>query len=101
MLSTGRRRKCSRRRDPRVQGRTQMSIAVTDKVAEAARPAPEDWTGLSYQPGFANEHESEAVAGALPRGRNSPQAHDLGLYTEQINATAFTAPRADNRRSWV
>jgi homogentisate 1,2-dioxygenase len=56
---------------------------------------------LSYLPGFGNEHVSEAVAGALPTGRNSPQKAPLGLYAEQISGTAFTQPRAVNRRTWV
>jgi homogentisate 1,2-dioxygenase len=56
---------------------------------------------LDYLPGFGNEHVSEAVAGALPAGRNSPQKAPLGLYAEQISGTAFTQPRAVNRRTWV
>lgn len=54
-----------------------------------------------YLTGFGNEHCTEAVAGALPVGRNSPQRAPLGLYAEQISGTAFTQPRAANRRSWV
>lgn len=54
-----------------------------------------------YLSGFGNEHATEAIAGALPVGRNSPQRAPLGLYAEQISATAFTQPRAVNRRSWV
>ena len=57
--------------------------------------------GYRYQPGFGNEFASEAVAGALPAGRNSPQRAPLGLYAEQISGTAFTQPRAVNRRTWV
>src|ERR1700736_4844759 len=56
---------------------------------------------LTYLRGFGNEHVSEAVAGALPAGRNSPQRAPLGLYAEQISGTAFTQPRAVNRRTWV
>jgi homogentisate 1,2-dioxygenase len=51
--------------------------------------------------GFGNEHSSEAVPGALPVGRNSPQRVPLGLFAEQQSGTAFTEPRAHNRRSWV
>lgn len=51
--------------------------------------------------GFGNHHASEAVPGALPLGRNSPQKVPFGLYAEQLSATAFTAPRHDNRRSWL
>ncbi len=54
----------------------------------------------SYLSGFGNEHESEALAGALPRGRFSPQQVAYGLYAEQFSSTAFTAPRATNRRTW-
>jgi homogentisate 1,2-dioxygenase len=51
--------------------------------------------------GFGNSFASEAVAGALPVGQNSPQHAPLGLYAEQISGTAFTAPRHENRRSWL
>lgn len=51
--------------------------------------------------GFGGELQSEAVAGALPVGRNSPQRPALGLYAEQLSGTAFTAPRHENRRTWL
>ncbi len=54
-----------------------------------------------YLSGFGNEFATEAVAGALPEGRNSPQQAPLGLYAEQISGTAFTQPRAVNRRTWA
>jgi homogentisate 1,2-dioxygenase len=54
-----------------------------------------------YQPGFGNQFVSEAVPGALPLGRNSPQRAPLGLYAELISGSAFTAPRHQNQRSWV
>ena len=56
---------------------------------------------LVYQSGFGNEFATEAVAGGLPVGQNSPQKHPLGLYAEQLSGTPFTAPRATNRRSWL
>jgi len=56
---------------------------------------------LQYQSGFGNEFATEALPGALPVGRNSPQRAPYGLYAEQLSGTAFTAPRADNRRSWL
>ena len=56
---------------------------------------------LRYLAGFGNEHASEAVSGALPVGQNAPQQAPYGLYTEQISGTPFTAPRAENRRSWL
>ena len=54
-----------------------------------------------YQSGFGNEHATEAVPGALPLGRNSPQRAPFALYPELVSGTAFTAPRAENRRSWL
>ena len=56
---------------------------------------------LAYQSGFGNEFASEALPGALPVGRNSPQRVAYGLYAEQLSGTAFTAPRGHNRRSWL
>jgi homogentisate 1,2-dioxygenase len=58
-------------------------------------------TPLRYQSGFGNEFASEAAPGTLPVGRNSPQKVARGLYAELISGTAFTAPRADNRRTWM
>ncbi len=55
----------------------------------------------SYQSGFANEFATEALPGALPAHRNSPQRAAYGLYVEQVSGTAFTAPRSHNRRSWL
>ena len=60
-----------------------------------------DLRELKYQSGFGNEYASEALAGALPQGRNSPQRAPLDLYTELLSGTAFTAPRHENRRSWL
>ena len=49
-------------------------------------------TELEYQSGFGNEFATEAVPGALPQGQNAPQKSALGLYTEQLSGSAFTAP---------
>jgi len=54
-----------------------------------------------YLSGFGNEFATEALAGALPQGQNSPQRVAHGLYAEQLSGTPFTAPRAANRRSWL
>ncbi|RIX32727.1 homogentisate 1,2-dioxygenase [Sphingomonas edaphi] len=51
--------------------------------------------------GFGGQFETEAVPGALPKGRNSPQRPAFGLYAEQLSGSAFTAPRHENRRSWL
>ncbi len=63
--------------------------------------AMKDTGTLAYQSGFANELATEALPGALPVGRNSPQRCPYGLYAEQLSGTAFTAPRGANRRSWL
>jgi homogentisate 1,2-dioxygenase len=55
----------------------------------------------SMMPGFGNDFESEALPGALPQGRNSPQQCPYGLYAEQLSGSPFTAPRATNERSWL
>jgi homogentisate 1,2-dioxygenase len=44
--------------------------------------------------GFGNHFATEAVPGALPVGRNSPQKPAFGLYAEQVSGTAFTMARA-------
>lgn len=59
-------------------------------------------TDFQYQSGYGNEFVSEdsRCPGALPKGQNSPQKCPYGLYAEQLNGTAFTAPRTHNRRTW-
>jgi homogentisate 1,2-dioxygenase len=54
-----------------------------------------------YMSGFRNGFETEALPGALPIGRNSPQRCAYGLYAEQLSGSPFTAPRAANERSWL
>src|SRR6478672_11883438 len=56
---------------------------------------------LRYMSGFGSHFETEAVEGALPKGRNSPQHPAFGLYTEQLSGSSFTSPRHENRRSWL
>ena len=64
-------------------------------------PVSDDPPYLDYQTGFGSYFETEAVPGALPVGRNSPQRPPFGLYPEQLSGTAFTAPRSENRRAWL
>ncbi len=58
-------------------------------------------TGFGMMLGFNAHHATEAKDGALPIGRNSPQRPPFGLFPEQLSGTAFTAPIATNRRSWL
>ncbi|MCC6007583.1 MAG: homogentisate 1,2-dioxygenase [Rhodobacteraceae bacterium] len=71
-------------RDPRARG--------ADRLGAATHPG--------YMPGFGNDFETEALPGALPQGRNSPQKCNYGLYAEQLSGTPFTAPRGRNERTW-
>lgn len=58
-------------------------------------------TDRVYQSGFGNEFATEAVPGALPRDQNAPQKAPMGLYIEEFNGTAFTAPRGASRSAWT
>ena len=60
-------------------------------------------TGLTttMMSGFGNEFATEAVPGALPMGKNSPQRPPHGLYAEQLSGTPFTVPRRESRRTWL
>ena len=65
-------------------------------------PAPRTSALLpGYMSGFGNSFETEALEGALPIGRNSPQKIAYGLYAEQLSGSPFTAPQATNQRSWL
>ncbi|MGH8211478.1 MAG: homogentisate 1,2-dioxygenase, partial [Steroidobacteraceae bacterium] len=77
-----------------------VSAPEVEGAAERRLLADSELAGLQYQSGFGNHFLSEALPGALPQ-QNSPQRCPYGLYAEQISGTAFTAPRAANRRSWL
>ena len=70
-----------------------MNAPYTPPATTRTKPA--------YQTGFGNSFETEALPGALPQGRNSPQRCAFGLYAEQLSGSPFTAPRASNERSWL
>lgn len=55
----------------------------------------------SYQVGFGNHFATEILPGALPQGQNSPQKVPYGLIAELISGSAFTAARAENKKTWV
>jgi homogentisate 1,2-dioxygenase len=65
------------------------------------RPAQATAADRGYMTGFGNGFETEALPGALPVGRNSPQRCPYGLYAEQISGSPFTAPRTTNERTWL
>ncbi len=74
---------------------------IAAKAPEVANISTVVGTGEPMLVGFGNHFASEAIAGALPVGHNSPQHVPFGLYAEQLSGTAFTAPRSENRRSWL
>ncbi len=76
-------------------------MAATTQAEPAATKAKAAPAPLAYLTGFDNEFATEALPGALPVGRNSPQRCPYGLYAEQLSGTAFTAPRGANRRTWM
>ena len=76
-------------------------MTITTRTTDATRATAAMAAPPTYQSGFGNEFATEALPGALPVGRNSPQRVAYGLYAEQLSGTAFTAPRGANRRSWL
>src|ERR1700741_320849 len=74
---------------------------MLDRPATRARPAPAQPPAPRYLSGFGNSFETEALPGALPIGRNSPQRVNYGLYAEHLSGSPFTAPQASNQRSWL
>ena len=71
---------------------------MESKKATTNAGAAADFENLEYVSGFGNHVSSEAIAGALPQGQNSPLICPYGLYAEQISGTSFTAPRKLNLR---
>lgn len=76
-------------------------MQVTHPENKMATQAPVSSSAPGYMSGFGNSFETEALPGALPVGRNSPQRCPFGLYAEQISGSPFTAPRATNERTWL
>lgn len=74
-----------------------MNINAAPQIV--GRSSPDITPG--YMSGFGNSFETEALPGALPIGRNSPQRAPYGLYAEQLSGSPFTAPRGANERSWL
>ena len=72
------------------------------KRGRTAEPTDDaSWLSLEYNSGFHNHFATEALPGVLPATQNSPQHCTHGLYAEQLSGSAFTCPRATNRRSWL
>jgi homogentisate 1,2-dioxygenase len=76
-------------------------MTSTDDAQSRPNARADGMQPAGYMSGFGNEFATEAEAGTLPEGQNSPQRVAHGLYAEQLSGTAFTAPRGENRRSWL
>jgi homogentisate 1,2-dioxygenase len=77
-----------------------IAMNVQDRPHLAARSLATD-LAAGYMTGFGNSFETEALPGAMPIGRNSPQKVSFGLYAEQLSGSPFTAPQSTNQRSWL
>ena len=56
---------------------------------------------FTYLSGFGNHLESECIPSSLPQRGNNPQKCNNDLVAELISGTAFTVPRAGNKRTWL
>ena len=70
----------------------------TQKDRNIVQELATNGTTPGLMPGFGNDHETEALPGALPQGMNSPQRCPYGLYAEQLSGTAFT--KHPPERTW-
>ena len=80
------------KKTPRKTPRKSSAESISDSSA---------WKNLSYNMGFGNHFESEAIPGSLVKGRNNPQKAPMGLYAEQHSGTPFTFAKTKNQRSWL
>ncbi len=78
-----------------------MNATIDDTIIPMPQTAVQPRPVLDYMSGFGNEFATQAEPDTLPVGQNSPQRVAHGLYAEQLSGTAFTAPRCENRRSWL
>src|SRR5262252_8134446 len=78
-----------------------MNELISPASASQARGRTASAIATGYMSGFGNSFETEALPGALPLGRNSPQKVNYGLYAEQLSGSPFTAPPGQNQRSWL
>ena len=73
---------------------------IVDKFEPSEVVRSTSGTG-GYMTGFENSFATEALPGALPMGRNSPQKAPRGLYAEQLSGSAFTGQFATSFRTCI
>src|SRR5262245_20494454 len=83
-----------------ISSRWAMNELISASASQAGERAASA-IAAGYMSGFGNSFETEALPGALPLGRNSPQKVNYGLYAEQLSGSPFTAPQAANQRTWL
>src|SRR5262245_40946706 len=84
-----------------ISSRWAMNELISPASASQAGERAASAIAAGYMSGFGNSFETEALPGALPLGRNSPQKVNYGLYAEQLSGSPFTAPQAANQRTWL
>ena len=75
--------------------------AFAQRPSRHARFAPHVRRRAALPDRLRERLRDRGAAGALPVGQSNPQKTPFGLYTEEINGTPFTAPRAQSRRTWT
>lgn len=90
---------------PRMLDRESLTRLLEQAYTGSAAPPPDaSLRGpeeLVTQPGFGGTHESEALAGALPKTQNAPRLSPHGLLPELVNGTPFTMRNAESSRVWM
>jgi homogentisate 1,2-dioxygenase len=94
---------------PRVQPRAVDRDTLTAMLEQASAEPPKAGPAarlrgpqsIATQPGLGGTHDSEALAGALPRTQNAPRLCPYGLIPELVNGTPFTVRSAENSRVWL
>src|SRR5262245_2642054 len=84
-----------------ISSRWAMNELISPASASQAGERAASAIAAGYMSGFGNSFETEALPGALPVGRNSPQKVNYGLYAEQLSGSPFTAPSSTNQRTWL
>lgn len=78
-----------------------IEAAYAEPIVAASPPPLRGPEQVTTQPGFGGTHDSEALAGALPRRQNAPRLCPYGLIPELVNGTPFTVKSAENSRVWL
>lgn len=70
-------------------------------MSDSQKKSQKKLNPISYFSGLGNIFATETKPNLLPGVGNSPQKVAYDFYAEQINGTAFTAPRHKNFKTWM